>query len=111
MPAVTLRMNARLRPAQKLGHQDVRQRFQDCRGRAFQHVGDAEIEARVVPPDRTIRIRELAELHANGWKGRTGLQLAENAREDLLGRLKENRALQHCSQNNLLTASLFSKQA
>src|SRR5580692_5636078 len=95
IPAVSLGVSSRRWPAQELAHQNVRQGFEYRRWRSLQDVGNAELQAILVPPDRAVGVGELVEFQANGWNRRARLQLPKYACEDLFGCLKENRALQH----------------
>src|SRR5438874_398275 len=68
----------------------------------------------VLEPDKTVRIREPAKLHAQCGRGRAGFQIAKNAPVNLLGRLKKESRLQADQLGHLLLSvagtSSFARQ-
>jgi len=74
--AITSAVGAIDRLTIELGEQDVRDRMQNGIGRAFQQVGDADVELSLTQPDGVIDGDERIEANMHGRRGRVRPQFA-----------------------------------
>jgi hypothetical protein len=90
---VPVGIGPRRRTPKEFTEEDVRQRFENRGGRAFQQIRDPHVDSAVFQPDKAVGVRKPAEIDPDRGKTSAGFQFPENSGVDFLRSLKKERAL------------------